>query len=88
MIVAFILLVSVFSVCGVFLTIYDKIAAIKHRRRIAEITLLFFAFMGGAASMLLTMLIIRHKTKKAMFMITLLMCLFQLVCLYYYLING
>ncbi len=52
------------------LTIYDKWAA-KHRprNRIPEKTLLALAGIGGSAAMFLTMLLIRHKTRHAKFMV-------------------
>lgn len=59
---------GVISVISVIATIYDKIAAKTGNRRIAEKTLLLFGLCGGASMMLLTMLIIRHKTRHAKFM--------------------
>ena len=53
------------------LTIYDKIAAQRGSRRIPEKTLLFCGFSGGAAVEFIIMRIIRHKTRKKKFMITL-----------------
>jgi len=47
----------------------DKGAAKKHRWRTKESTLLIIAALGGSVAMLLTMLIIRHKTKHAKFMV-------------------
>ena len=53
---------------GAALAVYDKIAAKKRpRRRVPENTLLYFALMGGAAGMLIAMLLIRHKTKHKKF---------------------
>lgn len=49
---------------------YDKIAAKrlpKHRTR--ESSLLLLSALGGSVAMLTTMLIIRHKTKHAKFMV-------------------
>lgn len=40
-------------------------------RRVPEAALLWLCALGGAAAMLITMLMIRHKTKKAKFMLTL-----------------
>lgn len=58
------------SVISVVVCIYDKIAA-KHnpRHRTRERTLLLLSAMGGSVAMLLTMLLIRHKTKHAKFMV-------------------
>ena len=49
---------------------YDKIAA-KHfqKHRTRERTLLFLSAIGGSVAMLITMLIIRHKTKHKKFMV-------------------
>lgn len=51
------------------LTLHDKRAARRHQWRVRERTLLLTAALGGAAAMLLTMRIIRHKTKHAKFML-------------------
>lgn len=68
-----ILLIYILTVgmLSVFLTVYDKIAAKKRKTRIPERTLLILGLVGGAIPMLITMQIIRHKTKKAKFMIPL-----------------
>lgn len=60
---------GVISVISVIATIYDKIAAKTGNRRIAEKTLMLLGLLGGASMMLLTMLIIRHKTRHAKFMV-------------------
>ena len=52
----------------VYITIYDKMAAIRHKRRIRESTLLMVSVFGGSVFMLLTMLLIRHKTRHHKFM--------------------
>ncbi len=66
-IAAYTLLISVLAAA---LTCYDKWAARKRpKHRIRERTLLFTALLGGSASMLICMLLIRHKTKHAKFMI-------------------
>lgn len=59
------------SIISIFITIADKIKAKNNKRRIKESTLLWFGFLGGALFMYLTMKIIRHKTRKNKFMITL-----------------
>lgn len=58
----------VVSVIAFALNVYDKIAA-KHftKNRIRERTLLLVAAIGGASSMYLTMIMIRHKTQKPKF---------------------
>lgn len=60
------------SVISVLITVYDKLAAKAGLFRIPEATLLFFAAaVGGAAAMYLTMQLIRHKTRKPKFMLSL-----------------
>ena len=57
------------SLLAVILTLRDKSAARKNKWRVKENTLLIVSALGGSAAMLLTMRIIRHKTKHAKFMI-------------------
>lgn len=57
------------SAVSVIITVYDKIAARHGGRRIRESTLLLLAALGGSVSMLLSMLIIRHKTLHMKFML-------------------
>ncbi len=57
------------NLVSIIITVYDKIAAKKHKERIPERTLLILAGMGGAVFMYLTMNLIRHKTKHMKFMI-------------------
>ena len=57
------------SLTAVVITAKDKLAAQKGWRRTPEATLLWIGFFGGAAAMLLTMKLIRHKTRKPKFMI-------------------
>ena len=59
---------GIISAVSVILTIYDKIAAKTSGRRIAEKTLMLLGLIGGAGAMLITMLIIHHKTRHAKFM--------------------
>lgn len=56
------------SLLAMIMTVRDKIAARQHTRRIRERTLLTVSVLGGSAAMLLTMLVIRHKTRHAKFM--------------------
>lgn len=65
-ILVYLLLVNMTAVC---LTVYDKKAAKKHRRRISENGLMLTALLGGGIGMYLTMLLIRHKTKHPKFMV-------------------
>lgn len=62
---AYLILINMIAVC---ITIYDKMAAIRHKRRIRESTLLMVSVFGGSVFMLLTMLLIRHKTRHHKFM--------------------
>ena len=58
------------SLISIIVCIYDKIAAkkfTKHRAR--ESSLLILSALGGSVAMLLTMLLIRHKTKHVKFML-------------------
>ncbi len=58
-------------IISIVATVLDKIKAKNNKRRIKESTLLWMGFIGGAGIMYLTMKIIRHKTRKKKFMITL-----------------
>ena len=57
------------SVVSIIVTTADKIKAIKNRRRIRERTLLILSALGGSVAMLITMLLIRHKTRHLKFMV-------------------
>ena len=57
------------SLCAVVVTIVDKLSAIAQKRRVPERTLMTLSLIGGSVAMLITMLIIRHKTRKPKFMI-------------------
>lgn len=59
----------IISLISVLTTIYDKQAAKRHKRRVPEKNLILLSVLGGSASMLVTMLIIRHKTKHLKFML-------------------
>jgi len=58
----------IINLIAVLLTVFDKISAIRHKRRIRESTLLFVSILGGSIFMLLTMLFIHHKTRHPKFM--------------------
>lgn len=60
---------AVVSVVSVVLCIIDKNRAKKHGRRIPEAELMLAGALGGALPMLITMLLIRHKTKHVKFML-------------------
>lgn len=80
------------NVLAVFVTAFDKWAAKSRRFRVPENTLLLLAAVGGSGAMLLTMWLIRHKTRRAKFMLGLpAIILLQgaaLVLLYMYIKNG
>ena len=57
------------SLIAMFVTMYDKALAVKHKRRIRERTLFIWSALGGSVAMYLTMLAIRHKTLHKRFMI-------------------
>lgn len=61
---------AVISVISVITCIYDKLAAkVAKRHRTREAMLLGLSALGGSVAMLITMLIIRHKTKHIKFML-------------------
>ena len=65
-IIGYIILISFVSV---IMTVTDKKAAEKGRRRISENALILTALLGGSAAMYYTMKTIRHKTLHKKFMI-------------------
>ena len=65
----FIIYLIIINIVAVAITIHDKLAAIHKARRVPEATLMIIAALGGAPGMYVTMLIIRHKTRKPLFMI-------------------
>lgn len=75
------LYLAVISLVSAGVTIADKQYAKRAgHRRVPESTLLLYAAFGGSVAMLLTMLLIRHKTKHVKFMLGIpLILLFQAV---------
>lgn len=65
----FLIYLAVISAVSVIVTAADKVNAIRHRRRVRERTLLILAALGGSVAMLITMLLIRHKTRHLKFML-------------------
>lgn len=59
----------VINAIALIITVHDKNAAERHRRRVSERMLFFIAVIGGSPVMYLTMLVISHKTRKNLFMI-------------------
>ncbi|MBQ7595200.1 MAG: DUF1294 domain-containing protein [Clostridia bacterium] len=60
---------AIISIITVIITIYDKSAAKRNKRRVSEASLMLLGLAGGALAELITMKIIRHKTKHPKFMI-------------------
>ncbi len=65
----FILYLAAVSILSCIVTVHDKISAKKGKRRVPEKILFLLAAVGGSATMYITMLIIRHKTRHKRFMI-------------------
>ncbi len=59
----------IISAVSVIITVFDKYAARRGMYRISERALLTAAAIGGSVAMYVTMLVIRHKTKHAKFML-------------------
>ena len=59
----------VLTVLGFGLTVLDKHLAKHHFWRIPEPVLILTAMLGGSLGVLLAMLLFRHKTRKALFLI-------------------
>lgn len=76
--------IAIISLISIIITAKDKIRAIKGGRRTPEKELLTLSALGGSLAMLLTMLIIRHKTKHKKFMIGIpLIMILQAIALFY-----
>lgn len=67
----FLAYIAVISLVSVIVCIYDKKISKKNRveLRIPEKTLLLLSALGGSVAMFICMLIVRHKTKHAKFML-------------------
>lgn len=59
----------IISIISCLITIHDKHCAIRGKWRVKEFTLILLSIMGGSTFMYLTMLAIRHKTRKPKFMV-------------------
>ncbi len=57
------------NILAVLICAFDKIAAVRHWRRVPEKTLFWLAGLGGGAGMYLCMRFIRHKTLHKRFMV-------------------
>ena len=77
---------ALISLVSTAVTIVDKHRAAHSRgRRVPENTLILLAAAGGAGAMLITMLMIRHKTRHSKFMLGLpIILLFQAVTALYF----
>lgn len=81
---AIVVYLAIISLIAVITTIKDKISAKISTHRTPEMKLLLISALGGSVAMLLTMLLIRHKTKHLKFMIGIpLIIALQAVALYY-----
>ena len=60
---------AVINIIAVAVTVHDKLSAKRGARRVRERTLMLIAALGGSPGMYITMLIIRHKTRKPKFML-------------------
>lgn len=71
----------VISLVSVIVTIADKHFSKKTgHKRVPESTLLLYSAFGGSVAMLITMLLVRHKTRHSKFMLGIpLILLFQAV---------
>ncbi|MBQ3331441.1 MAG: DUF1294 domain-containing protein [Ruminococcus sp.] len=79
----------IINLLAVIVTVRDKIAAVRGHWRVKEKLLLLIAALGGSPAMLLTMLLIRHKTRKAKFMVGIpLIMILQLVIVFLVLHYG
>lgn len=84
----FITYLIIINIVSAITTIYDKYSAIKHKWRVSEKALLLLSILGGSVSMLFTMNLIRHKTKKPLFMIGIpVIVILQLALLYLISVN-
>ena len=84
-IIAYFILISLLAIG---LTVHDKLAAERGAWRVPERTLLLVAAVGGAVTMLVTMRIIRHKTKHPKFMVGLPVIIVLQVVVAYLLTRG
>ena len=87
----FLAYIAIISLISIIVCIYDKKVSKKGRveLRIPEKSLLALSAFGGSVSMLITMILIRHKTKHLNFMIGIpLMIILQAIIVYFLASNG
>ena len=65
----FIPYIAIISIVAIVITIKDKICAKLDKSRTPEKKLLLISALGGSLAMLITMFLIRHKTKHIKFML-------------------
>ena len=65
----FIPYIAIISILAIIVTIKDKICAKLDKSRTPEKKLMLISALGGSLAMLLTMFLIRHKTRHMKFMI-------------------
>ncbi len=61
--------ILIINLVGMIMTFTDKNRAKRRHRRVPERSLMWVGVLGGAASMFLCMLLIRHKTRHVKFML-------------------
>ena len=65
----FIPYIAIISIVAIVVTIKDKICAKLDKSRTPEKKLMLISALGGSLAMLLTMFLIRHKTRHMKFML-------------------
>jgi len=60
---------AVISFISIIVTIADKIKSKRNSWRVSEAKLIGLSVIGGSLAMIITMLLIRHKTSKEKFMV-------------------
>ena len=74
----------IISIVAIIVTVKDKVSAKIDARRTPEKTLLIISALGGSCAMLVTMLLIRHKTRHIKFMLGIpLILIVQTIIVYY-----
>lgn len=80
---------SVLSLISIAVCIWDKfVAGYAQRHRVREATLFILSILGGSFAMLLTMLLIRHKTKHLKFMLGIPIIIVLQFALYFWIKNS
>ncbi len=75
---------AVISIVAIVITAVDKRKARRGDWRVSEAALMTVSALGGSVAMLVTMLVIRHKTKHIKFMLGIpIIILFQVIAVVY-----